>query len=209
MAERLSPELLRRFQGKRLADRQIDELIGLARGLTADNIINQKEAEFLQKWLVANTVVMDNPVVDNLLPRINMMLADGVLDSEEARELLETLQNLCGDGHEMELGELLKSSSLPLDRPPPSIYFEGMRFCFTGTFAYGSRNECEAITADRGGIAGSLTKGTRYLIVGAYATDSWMHSTYGRKIERAVQMRGEGTEISIIAEDHWRKALDE
>jgi NAD-dependent DNA ligase len=208
MAERPPEELLRRFHGKRLGDRQIDELIGLAHGLTADGVINQQEAEFLQKWLVANTAVMGNPMVDNLLPRLNMMLANGSLDLEESRDLLETLQNLCGDGHEIELGELMKSSTLPLDRPPPALYFEGMRFCFSGTFAFGHRDACEAITAERGGLVGSLTKTTRYLVIGAYATDSWMHSSYGRKIERAVQMRGEGLEVSLIGEDYWKSALE-
>jgi NAD-dependent DNA ligase len=209
MAERPSDLLLRRFHGKRLGDRQIDELIGLAHGLSADGVINQQEAEFLRKWLIANSAVADSPLLDNLLPRVNMMLADSTLDAEESRELLETLQSLCGDDQAMEVGELLKSSTLPLDHPPPHLYFEGMRFCFTGTFAFGPRQECEAITMDRGGKTGSLTKGTRYLVVGAYATDSWMHSTYGRKIERAVEMRSGGLEISIVCEDYWKAALYE
>jgi NAD-dependent DNA ligase len=209
VVERPSDFLLRRFHGKRLSDRQVDELIGLAYGLCADGVINQQEAEFLQKWLAANSMVVDNPLLDNLLPRINMMLADRLLDTEESRELLETLQSLCGDDHPIELGELLKSSTLPLDHPPPSLCFEGRRFCFTGTFAFGPRQECEAVTEARGGIAGSLTKNTRYLVVGAYATDSWMHSTYGRKIERAVEMRNGGLEISIVCEDRWKAALRE
>jgi hypothetical protein len=132
MAERPSDLLLRRFHGKRLGDRQIDELIGLAHGLSADGVINQQEAEFLRKWLIANSAVADSPLLDNLLPRVNMMLADSTLDAEESRELLETLQSLCGDDQAMEVGELLKSSTLPLDHPPPHLYFEGMRFCFTG-----------------------------------------------------------------------------
>jgi hypothetical protein len=42
----------RKVGGDRLASRQIDELIGIARGLVADNVINIKEVEFLQSgWL--------------------------------------------------------------------------------------------------------------------------------------------------------------
>lgn len=31
-------------------DRNIDELIGISRGLIADDSVNQKEAEFLYEW---------------------------------------------------------------------------------------------------------------------------------------------------------------
>ncbi|MER8413933.1 hypothetical protein [Mesorhizobium sp. M1342] len=40
-----------RVGGDRISSRQIDELIGLARGLAADGTINKAEIEFLQKWL--------------------------------------------------------------------------------------------------------------------------------------------------------------
>ena len=43
-------EFYNRVGGDRIASRQIDELIGIARGLVADDHINQPEVEFLQKW---------------------------------------------------------------------------------------------------------------------------------------------------------------
>lgn len=42
-----------RVGGDRISSRQVDELIGLARGLAADGSINKAEVEFLQKWLAA------------------------------------------------------------------------------------------------------------------------------------------------------------
>lgn len=42
------PDLLNHFSNDRLGHRQIDELIGLARGLCADGVLNQQEVEFLQ-----------------------------------------------------------------------------------------------------------------------------------------------------------------
>ena len=62
---------LNRVGGDRINSRQIDELIGLARGLAADNRINQSEAEFLQKWLAANIAVSDQPLIRVLYERIN------------------------------------------------------------------------------------------------------------------------------------------
>lgn len=199
-------EQLHRFYGKaRLNDRQINELIGLAHGLTADGNVNQSEAEYLQKWLVANREVADNPITANLLCRVNAMLADGVLDAEESRELFETLRKYSGG--DFELGEVLKSCDLPLDDPPPQINCAQQTFCFTGTFAFGTRKDCEAAVASRGGKCGSLTQRTNFLVIGVYATESWKHSSYGLKIETAVKMKREGIPIFIVGETHWVDSL--
>jgi hypothetical protein len=71
-----------RVGGDRISSRQIDELIGLARGLAADGSISKAEVEFLQKWLAANVEISDQPIVRTLY-RVNEILADGVLDADE------------------------------------------------------------------------------------------------------------------------------
>jgi len=55
----------------------------------------------------------------------------------------------------------------------------------------------------RGGVAGSLTKNTDVLVVGHYATESWLHSPYGLKIIKAKGMQDKGHHISIVPEPHW------
>jgi hypothetical protein len=72
------------FNRARIDDRQVNELIGLAKGIIADGAVSQAEAEFLQKWLVANAAARENPVVMTLLARIDEVLRDGHLDVEEA-----------------------------------------------------------------------------------------------------------------------------
>jgi hypothetical protein len=59
MASEKGDEFYNRVGGDRIASRQIDELIGIARGLVADDQINQAEVEFLQKWLAANLHISD------------------------------------------------------------------------------------------------------------------------------------------------------
>lgn len=195
-----------RVGGERIAARQIDELIGLARGIACDGVVRQSEAEFLQKWLAANASISDQPVVRTLYQRVNEVLADGVLDSEEAADLLHTLN--CFSDRDFELGEVLKSTSLPLCDPPPTpLLFKGQSYCFTGTFNYGSRSLCEGAVAERGGKAGSLTQKTNVLVIGLYATESWKHSSFGNKILKAVEMRDEGIPIAIVSEEHWVRYL--
>jgi NAD-dependent DNA ligase len=193
--------LHRMFNRARMDDRLVNELIGLAHGIIADGAVNQAEAEYLFKWIVANAEQTDNPVLKLLYGRVEQVLADGVLDAEEAADLLETLTRFCAG--DFEIGETLKSTSLPLCDPAPAVSVGGSTFCFTGTFAFGSRKDCEKAVIDLGGIPGSLTRTTRYLVIGAYATESWAHSSFGRKIEKAVDMRAGGAPISIIGESHW------
>ncbi len=191
--------------GERIASRQIDELIGLCRGLAADGQINQLEAEFLQKWLAANEVICGHPVMQTLYCRVSEVLKDGHLDGEEAKDLLSVMDQL--SSRDFEHGEILKSSDLPLCDPLPDLIFDNKQYCFTGTFNFGRRNICEAAVVKKGAICGSLTKKTQVLVIGVYATESWKHSSFGNKIIKACEMRDSGVPISIVSENHWIKYL--
>jgi NAD-dependent DNA ligase len=196
---------LNRVGDDRLGSRQIDELIGLARGVAADGTINQAEVEFLQRWLVANAHITGQPVIRVLLDRVNAVLADGMLDAEEAGDLLDTLNAFAR--RDVELGEAAKPATLPLCDPAPPLSFAGRSYCFTGTFGYGQRKHCEQAVEARGGVAGSLRKTTDVLVVGAYATESWKHSSFGTKILKAAEMRAAGAPIAIVSEVHWTQHL--
>lgn len=193
------------FGQDRITSRQIDELVGLSRGIAADGKINQAEVEFLQKWLAANIAISALPLIRKLYGRINAVLADGIADDEECRDLLDTLNSF--SNRDFELGEVLKSTSLPLCDPAPVLTFNGYRYCFTGTFNFGGRKDCELAVGVRGGVAGSLTQKTNVLVIGMYATESWKHSSFGTKILKAVDMREDGVPISIVSEDHWARHL--
>lgn len=201
----MDESLLVTFSNDRISSRQIDELVGLARGLIADGTINQLEVEFLQKWLVANGSVSDQPIIRTLYMRIAEILADGVVDEMEKEELLDTLNRFADGG--FELGEVLKATSLPLDSPLPKLTFNGQTYCFTGTFNFGQRRHCEEAVSARGASIGGLSKKTNVLVIGVYATDSWKHSSFGNKILKACELRDSGHPIAIVSEEHWAKHL--
>jgi NAD-dependent DNA ligase len=194
-----------RVGSDRISTRQIDELIGIARGLTADHRINEQELEFLQRWLAANLSISDQPVINVLYDRISNILVDGILDEDEHADLLDTLGRF--SRNDFELGEILKPTSLPLDQPAPALSFSGRVYCFTGTFAFGQRKECEHAITNRGGMAGGLSQKTDVLVIGAYATESWKHSAFGTKIMKACDWRDQGLPIAIVSEEHWTQHL--
>lgn len=195
--------LFNKYNQRDIQDRQVDTLIGLSKGLIADGKIVQAEVEFLLSWLIQNQQ-SDHPVILNLLDKVGAILEDGVVDKEEASELLTLLQNLSGDTSE--IGELAKTSSLPIDHPTPKVEFENKNFLFTGTFAFGTRSKCEDQIKSLGGKPiKNVTKALNYLILGTYVTDSWAHENFGRKIEKAMEYREDGQDLIIITEEHWLK----
>lgn len=198
-------ELFNAYGRERISSRQIDELTGLARGLCADGVLNQAEVEFLQSWLASNASISGNAIIATLYDRVSDVLADGVADTSEREELLQTLEAFSGNN--IELGEASKSTTLPLCDPAPELSFSGKTYCFTGTFSFGGRRECELAITERGGSCGSLTRKTDVLVVGIYATESWKHSAFGHKILKASEMRDTGIPISIVSEDHWVRHL--
>lgn len=189
----------------RLQARVVDELIGLAKGIAADGILADRELAYLVRWLVANREITHDPLVAALYRQVQAMLSDGVFTAEERAELLGILADF--GSAPMEIGEPMLATALPFSEPLPALAFDGRRYCFTGTFNYGTRELCEAAVADRGAVAGSLTKNTDFLVVGHYATESWLHSPYGLKIIKAKGMQDKGHDIAIIPEVHWTEHL--
>ncbi|KKO12027.1 hypothetical protein LCGC14_0000350 [marine sediment metagenome] len=133
------------------------------------------------------------------------MLQDGVLDDEESAELFALLHSLSGE--KSEIGEISKSSRLPICNPAPDIVFPENTFLFTGTCAFGTRRECQNAIEDLGGInLSGVTKSLNFLVLGTYVTDSWAHESFGRKIEKAMAYRDSGQKISIVSEEHWLRS---
>lgn len=196
---------LNAINNDRLHSRQIDELIGLARGLIADGTINVAEVEFLEQWLTCNLSISHQPLVATLYDRVSEILADGVADPDECADLFAALTRFTAS--DAELGEAPKATTLPLCDPAPTLNFIGKLYCFTGTFMFGQRKHCEEAVSIRGATAGSLTKKTDVLVIGSYATESWKHSSFGNKILKAAEMRASGLPISIVAEQHWADHL--
>lgn len=197
------------FHAARMDRRGADVLAGLAAGIAADGVVTIDEARFLRQWIDTQLAHLDDPVINLLYQRINLMLQDGVLDAEESAELLDTLRGFAGiTGASPSPNTYSSPNPLPLNRPEPEIVCEGRMFVFTGTMAFGPRRECERLVKERGADIGSgISKKVHYLVVGSIGNEQWLHSSYGTKILRAVELREQGTPIAIIGEDYWQRVL--
>jgi NAD-dependent DNA ligase len=188
--------------------RQVDELIGLVRGVLADGVLCQEEVQFLLKWLETNQHVQNEWPAKAIYPRIAAALSDGILDADEEADIMELL--LATIGHKGDpLETAVKSSTaLPLTSPPPVVTFTSRSFCFTGKFNSGTRAWCEAQVHNRGGVAlSSVNRKLNYLVIGDIGSRDWLHSTFGTKIKKALDQQEKGVDTRIISEQHWYEHL--
>ena len=191
---------------KPMADRQIDQLIGLSQGILADGIVNQAEAEMLQAWLRSNQAT-DNPYVSRLFDQVERILEDGFLDEDEALELHDALMSWTGGGGDD--GEVPTTASLPLNPEPRAVRVVGNVFVFTGTGVFGTRKMMQDATVRADGIVErNVTKRTNFLVLGTYVTPAWAHQSFGRKIEKAMEYRDSGTGLRIVHEEDWIRAIE-
>lgn len=216
MAEKCSPEkeVLSnfRFARSRVTDRQVDELLGIIKGVLADGEVSQTEAEFVLSWLHTNRECCERWPASDLLVKLEGFLADGVLDDVEESELLAVFLSLTGNPDFVPIdGSSDMSAAIPYDNPLPRVIkFPGKSFCLTGKFAweFGPRSQIEETIRFSGGITQTnVTKDTDFLVIGGGSTRDWIHSTYGRKIEKAIELRGKGQALAIVPESEVVRRL--
>ncbi len=192
------------YRSEAVGERQVDELIGLVKGVLADGAICQGEIEFLYGWLTANQNAAHAWPANALYPRIAAALADGHMDADEEKELIGLLLATVGGNTAPLNGQHSNSSTLPLCQPAPNIDFNERIFCFTGTFNSGTRDWCHAQVKQRNGAtASNITKKLNYLVIGEIGSRDWLHSTYGLKIQKAVEYRASGVPLNIVSERQW------
>lgn len=190
----------------RIQDRLIDELIGICRGVIANGIVDEQEALFLGRWIENHRDISGRWPVNVLYARLTDMLKDGALSRDEQKELLETLQEITGET--TMYVESNRSTTLPLDKPPPVVEIKDKTFCLTGRFVFGSNLDCEETIIDLGGsVVLAPGQETDFLVIGELCSADWAHTSFGRSIERAVDLQTQGHRLRIISEEHWVNAL--
>lgn len=191
----------------RLDTRAMQTLLDICTGLTADEHINDKEIVFLRTWLNENSAAAACWPGSSIAARIDAILADGIITQAEREDLLGLLRDTSGNYFSETRAAAPEGPALPID-DDPSIYFRNMLFCFTGRFFYGTRAACERVILNLGGMAvDSIGKKLDYLVIGALIEPSWVHTTYGRKIEAAMKHKDAGSEIAIVSEQQWTQAI--
>lgn len=180
-------------------------LLGIIQGIMADSVILDDEVLSLNKWLKHHPIESwPAPIIRQKLKEI---LADGVITSEEKSEIKELLSTLGAN----KLTTTGSTSSLTVTlgtTTPENISFENKIFCFTGKFLCGNRNHCENLIIERGAKAASnVNQKTNYLVLGEFPSRDWITSSYGLKIQSALELKNQGVSIELLTEETWYKFI--
>lgn len=188
----------------------IDQLSGICAGILADGVVNQQEAAFFADWVRQHAPLEPAWPFTDILSRMERIFADGVCSTEEREELKEIMEALCGRSPTAPSSETL-STTLPFNSPPPeAVDFTNQLFNITGKFAFGTRQKVVDAIAQKGGFAKDAMPSheSNYLVIGVFASRDWIHTNFGRKIERAIELRESGSGLVIISEEYWKKFLE-
>lgn len=106
---------------------------------------------------------------------------------------------------------VVEESGKPITAPcamAPNIVFSGATFCFTGASAKYKRSDFEQIVKDLGWepLAGVSAK-LHYLVIGAEGNPCWAYACYGRKVEKAVELRKKGVKVVLVHENDFHDAV--
>ena len=185
----------------------IEHLLGMAQGMLADGHLHDMEIQFLSTWISSNKEATQEWPVSAIAAKVRDILVDGVITQEERDHLTQTLHDLLANDFS-ETGSVgAEPTRLPVC-DDVEVEFDAVGFCLTGEFAYGTRASCERLLERAGAVAmDSVSKKIRYLVIGTRVSADWAHTSYGRKIERAVELQQQGHRVHIITEKRWLQAL--
>lgn len=189
---------------KRNFHKKAQSLTGFCSGIMCDNALTKDEILHLRHILLEFSDLLYDWPHSFLLAKINSILEDGIVTKEEIKDFEETLRNFIG-GTLSDTGAVSGlSATLPIDEES-LIIFPQKTFCFTGQFKYGTRAECAAAVESKGGLVrNSVITELDYLIIGELASRDWIETNYGRKIQKAMDMRKLGrSKVAIIGESDW------
>lgn len=192
----------------RILRRSCESLLGICQGILADGVLNANELRFLELWLREHAEISEVWPGCVVQSRISDVLSDGKTSAEELKQLASVLQSLVGESW-AETGAVDGfPANLPIQRDV-QIQIEGRQFCFTGSFAFGTRSACHRAVIELGGSArATIVKDLDYLVIGTFVAPDWAQTSFGRKIEKAVRYRSQGCKIAIVSEQYWCQVLE-
>lgn len=196
-----------RLLANRNLNKAIETLHGLVTGVVADGHLHDLEIRLLRTWLNDNADAASVWPGSVVAQQVSAVLDDGIITAEERDHLLSVLQTMSLTDFAATGSATAEPTMMPVD-DTVRVTHEGNAFCLTGEFWYGTRRRCEELVVLNGGEPlSNVSKKIQYLVIGTNVSPAWAHTSYGRKIERAIELQKEGHPIHIVTERHWLKSV--
>lgn len=205
------------FFDKTTADLQ--RLHAILGGIASDRRVTEEELRGLSGWLEQHEHLRRCWPYDEVNSLILGVLKDRKIDEQEQAMLRSFFSEFVAVLDDRTINSPVIAESTPQTQEEsfnivglcavcPDIAIEGSTFCFTGASSRYSRVTLADTVQKLGGqFAPSLTKTVDYLVIGADGNPCWAYACYGRKVEKAVELRKAGLRILIVHENDFHDAV--
>ncbi len=197
------------YFGKTTADLQ--RLHAIVGGIAADGIIVEGELRGLSDWLEDHIHLRTCWPYDEIASLITAVLSDGRIDKQEHKMLMGYFSEFIAvlDDHTIVSPPIDEDGTIVgLCAICPEIRFKDSRFCFTGASSRYTRSQLAEMVSRLGGeVVSSISAKVNYLVIGADGNPCWAYACYGRKVEKAVELRKSGVRVLIVHENDFHDAV--
>lgn len=194
----------------------LQELHGLLGGVVSDGIITEEELKGIQGWMEDNEHLRKRWPYDEIESLLITVLTDGKIDRNEHSLLISFFSQFVEFFSEKTvsgpylLDEFSQTTVKGICANSPEIAFKGSRFCLTGASSRYTRSVfSEKIMALGGEVVSSVSGKLNYLVIGGDGNPCWSYACYGRKVEKAIELRKAGAEIVIVHEYDLHDAIQD
>ena len=189
----------------------IQRLHAILGSICFDNTITKEELSNLSLWMQDHEYLKKKYPYDEVESLITSTMSDKVIDDIEQKRLICFFNEFIPllDGKTIiDPGIMIGGKVIGLCSVCPEIKFAGSRFCFTGASSRYTRDKLAEIAQKLGGeVTSSVSKNLDYLVIGAEGNPYWAFACYGRKVEKAVEVRKSGGHLQIVHENDFHDAV--
>lgn len=183
----------------------LQQLQGIFHGLLSDGALNDAEIYKLHEWLSENEHLNSYYPYDEIRSLVLSIVADKKIEEEERLVLMAFIKQFV-ELSNSETKKIVEDNTADINiegicAVDPEIIFENKTFCITGILSRGTRNQLqEAIKAKGGVTVNSISRKTDYLVIGDTNNACWSYACYGRKVEKALDLRKSGHTVILVHE---------
>ena len=193
------------------ATADIQRLHAVLGGIGSDGEITEAELRGLSDWLEDHEHLKKCWPYEEVGSLITGVLSDKKINVREQELLMEFFSEFVSilDNRTIVSPKIsVNGNVLGLCAVCPEIIFSGSKFCFTGTsYKYTRPEFCEIVIRRGGEVTNHVSSKLDYLIIGGDGNPCWAYACYGRKVEKAVQLRKKGARLLLVHENDFHDAV--
>jgi NAD-dependent DNA ligase len=203
-------ERLRSTEYYDLVTADIQSLHGILAAIASDGIISVSELEGLSEWLEDHDHLRGCWPYEEVGALVTSILNDKRVDESESRLFQQFCREFVPASSNSSISQPMVIEGIAIKglcAVCPEIQFQNSVFCFTGESSKYSRQQfVQIVEALKGTAIKNVTQRLDYLVIGAGSNPCWAYACYGRKVEKAVELRKMGFKLLLIHENDFLDA---